>query len=163
MGKKRLCICVKGFDASIAKDDIKTALSNHFGSCGVITYVFVPTLHGTGASRGFVIAWLVPPILKLNTNWLFLYRFAHISMTARDEDKALALDGSLLGGRMLEVRMATFGHPHNRGCKTCPLVYMEGKMEAFHDFNSWEIGQTFKKMCNNPTLNEQEVEQSIHT
>lgn len=48
-------IFVKGFDSSLPRDDIKTALTKHFGSCGEITRVFVPIECKTGASLGFVI------------------------------------------------------------------------------------------------------------
>ncbi|KFK32963.1 hypothetical protein AALP_AA6G312300 [Arabis alpina] len=107
---KWMSICVNGLDASLPMDTTKTALRNHFDSCGVITQVYVPIDYGTGAPKGC----------------------AHINMRAGDKDKALALDGSLLGGRMLQVRMASFGSPTNsRGCKTCPLIHMEGVVERF--------------------------------
>ncbi|CAH2036195.1 unnamed protein product [Thlaspi arvense] len=46
-------IFVKGFDSSLPEDDIKSALSEHFASCGEITRVSVPIDRETGASKGF--------------------------------------------------------------------------------------------------------------
>ncbi|KFK30987.1 hypothetical protein AALP_AA6G054000 [Arabis alpina] len=124
---KRMSICVNGLDASLSKDDIKTALRNHFGSCGVVEDIFVPTVFETGATRGGC---------------------AHIDMRAGDEDKALTLDGSFLGGRRLHVRIATFGQPINSSCKTCPLVIMEGKMERFLDCSlTWKFERAIKYGC----------------
>lgn len=47
-------IFVKGFDSSLPEEDIKSALSAHFASCGDITRVSVPCDRETGASKGFV-------------------------------------------------------------------------------------------------------------
>lgn len=47
-------IFVKGFDASLAEDDIRHALTEHFASCGEITRVSVPMDRETGSSKGCV-------------------------------------------------------------------------------------------------------------
>lgn len=49
-------IFVKGFDASQSEEDIRHSLKEHFGSCGEITRVSVPTDRETGASKGLVIS-----------------------------------------------------------------------------------------------------------
>ncbi|ESQ56227.1 hypothetical protein EUTSA_v10027509mg, partial [Eutrema salsugineum] len=90
-------IFVKGFDPSLARDDIKTALRTHFGTCGK---VFVPTECKTGATLGY----------------------AFVDMRNNIE-KALKLSGSSLGGWNLEVMMdkdrSEFGLTNFRGCKRC--------------------------------------------
>ncbi|KAG5391493.1 hypothetical protein IGI04_021456 [Brassica rapa subsp. trilocularis] len=45
-------VFVKGFDSSLAPNDIKSALTEHFASCGEITRVSVPVDRETGGSRG---------------------------------------------------------------------------------------------------------------
>ena len=47
-------VFVKGFDSSLPPNDIKSALREHFASCGEITRVSVPIDRETGGSRGFV-------------------------------------------------------------------------------------------------------------
>ena len=47
-------VFVKGFDSSLAPNDIKSALTEHFASCGEITRVSVPVDRETGGSRGCV-------------------------------------------------------------------------------------------------------------
>ncbi|XP_024012529.1 nucleolin 2-like [Eutrema salsugineum] len=70
-------IFVNGFDPYLPRDDIKSALVKHFGSCGDITCVFVP--RGSG--------------------------YAYIDLE-NNVDKALELNGSSLGGYTLEVKDA---------------------------------------------------------
>ncbi|CAN7083057.1 unnamed protein product, partial [Brassica oleracea var. botrytis] len=45
-------VFVKGFDSSLPPNDIKSALREHFASCGEITRVSVPIDRETGGSRG---------------------------------------------------------------------------------------------------------------
>ncbi|KAG2305049.1 hypothetical protein Bca52824_033700 [Brassica carinata] len=45
-------VFVKGFDTSLSVDDIRSALTEHFASCGEITRVSVPRNHETGGSKG---------------------------------------------------------------------------------------------------------------
>ncbi|KAF2555424.1 hypothetical protein F2Q68_00015645 [Brassica cretica] len=73
-------IFVKGFDSSLPEEDIKSALSAHFASCGDITRVSVPCDRETGASKG--IAYLD---FKDGT------------------DKAFELNGSDMGGWSIVV------------------------------------------------------------
>ncbi|KFK36056.1 hypothetical protein AALP_AA4G072000 [Arabis alpina] len=75
-------VFVKGFDSSLAEDDIKNALGEHFASCGEITRVSVPIDRETGASKG--IAYI---------------DFSQVS----EKEKAFELDGSDLGGYSLKV------------------------------------------------------------
>ncbi|KAJ4917539.1 nucleolin 1-like [Raphanus sativus] len=73
-------VFVKGFDSSLPVNDIKSALSEHFASCGEITRVSVPVDRETGGSRG--IAYLE---FKEGT------------------EKAFELNGSEMGGWNLVV------------------------------------------------------------
>ncbi|KAH0926230.1 hypothetical protein HID58_018486 [Brassica napus] len=73
-------VFVKGFDSSLPEEDIKSALSAHFASCGEITRVSVPCDRETGASKG--IAYLD---FKDGT------------------DKAFELNGSDMGGWSIVV------------------------------------------------------------
>ncbi|CAH8338629.1 unnamed protein product [Eruca vesicaria subsp. sativa] len=64
--------------------------------------------------------------------------FAFINMV-KDEEKALTLDGSYLGGLRLEVTMAInrseyYGYTGHLGCKQCRIVLMERSMERFYSF-----------------------------
>ncbi|XP_023643895.1 uncharacterized protein LOC17894334 [Capsella rubella] len=74
-------LLVKGFDESLPRDEIKTALWKHFSTCGKVTDVHVPINFKTGA-----------PL-----------RYACILL--EDHTKGFALRGSLLRGRELQVYM----------------------------------------------------------
>ncbi|XP_010436361.1 PREDICTED: nucleolin 1-like [Camelina sativa] len=76
-------IYVEGFGSSLPEDDIKTALSEHFSTCGEITRVFVPTSFLTGSVKGF----------------------AYIDLK-EDAKKALELNGSVMIGKELVVKKA---------------------------------------------------------
>ncbi|CAH8280099.1 unnamed protein product [Arabidopsis lyrata] len=100
-GNNERTILVRGFDCSLPRDDVKSALKKYFGSCGEISRVFVPIECQTGSPAGF----------------------AFIDL-CEDEEKALALDGSYLGSLRLEVRMAKrtveyVAYPNFKGCKRC--------------------------------------------
>ncbi|CAH8358198.1 unnamed protein product [Eruca vesicaria subsp. sativa] len=73
-------IFVKGFDSSLPEEDIKSALSAHFASCGEITRVSVPCDRDTGASKGI----------------------AYLDFK-EGADKAFDLNGSEMGGWSLVV------------------------------------------------------------
>ncbi|KAG7589984.1 RNA recognition motif domain [Arabidopsis suecica] len=75
---------VQGFDISPPRHEIKTALWNHFSSCGKVYQIYVPIACSSGASLGY----------------------AFIDM--KDETKGLTLSGSHLGGRKLHVMMARY-------------------------------------------------------
>ncbi|XP_039026756.1 nucleolin 2-like isoform X2 [Hibiscus syriacus] len=82
-GKSRSrTIFVRGFDQSLDEYEIKNSLEEHFGSCGEISRVAVPTDRETGAVKGFAY------------------------MDFKDEDslnKALELNGSKLNNYSLTV------------------------------------------------------------
>ncbi|GAB2285021.1 hypothetical protein Dimus_019477 [Dionaea muscipula] len=76
---------VRGFDKSLGEDEIRSALQEHFGSCGEVTRVSIPTDFESGAVKG--IAYL----------------------DFKDSDgmtSALELNGSELGGYSLFVEQA---------------------------------------------------------
>ncbi|XP_042419145.1 nucleolin 1-like isoform X2 [Zingiber officinale] len=75
-------IFVKGFDRSLAEDEIRSSLEEHFGSCGEITRISIPKDYETGASKGI----------------------AYIDFPNQDAfNKAFELNGSDLGGYSLTV------------------------------------------------------------
>lgn len=100
-------VFVKGFDSSLPVNDIKSALSEHFASCGEITRVSVPVDRETGGSRGCVT--LLTPLcchhfLKgmLTNFFVFFYRIAYLEFKEGTE-KAFELNGSEMGGWNLVV------------------------------------------------------------
>ncbi|XP_024008931.1 polyadenylate-binding protein 2-like isoform X2 [Eutrema salsugineum] len=110
-------IYVKGFDCFFPIDDIKSALKNHFSSCGEVSRIFVPFECETGSPLGF----------------------AFINMR-KDDKKALTLDGSYLGGLRLEVTMAKgrngySGYTNFNGCKRCRSNWMKRRSELERFFH----------------------------
>ncbi|ESQ42421.1 hypothetical protein EUTSA_v10015284mg, partial [Eutrema salsugineum] len=103
---------VKGFDNSLDRDDIKSALIKHFGSCGEITWVFVPFECATGVPK----------------------EFAFIDV--EDKKKALSLSGSYMGGRKLEVimarRMIEYVGKNMSGCLRCRQADMKACAYRFY-------------------------------
>ncbi|KAL0890992.1 hypothetical protein Bca101_014975 [Brassica carinata] len=100
-GNSRETIFVKGFQHLRPRDEIKNELSNIFGSCGTVIRVFVPMQCGTCVPLGF----------------------AFIDYS-NGENEALKLNGSYMGGRKLEVKMATdsaeyYGFVNFAGCDLC--------------------------------------------
>lgn len=98
----RRTIFVKGFQHLRPRDEIKNELSNIFGSCGTVSRVFVPMQCGTCVPLGF----------------------AFIDYSNGEKGAALKLNGSYMGGRKLEVKMATdsdeyYGFVNFDGCDLC--------------------------------------------
>ncbi|XP_042514780.1 nucleolin 1-like [Macadamia integrifolia] len=78
-------IFVRGFDASTGEDQIRSALEEHFESCGEISRVSIPKDYETGGPKGI----------------------AYIDFPNEDSfSKALELDGCELGGNSLVVEEA---------------------------------------------------------
>ncbi|KAL9311623.1 putative RNA recognition motif domain, nucleotide-binding alpha-beta plait domain superfamily [Arabidopsis thaliana] len=82
LGVSDSALFVQGFDTSHPRHEIKTALWNHFSSCGKVYLIYVPIACSTGASVGY----------------------AFIDM--KNETKGLTLNGSHLGGRKIDVMFA---------------------------------------------------------
>ncbi|ONK65167.1 uncharacterized protein A4U43_C07F34380 [Asparagus officinalis] len=75
-------IFVKGFDKSLGEDGVRSALQEHFGSCGQISRLSIPPDFETGAPKGM----------------------AYIDFKDQDAiSQALELNGSDLGGYTLTV------------------------------------------------------------
>ncbi|KFK23547.1 hypothetical protein AALP_AAs66918U001100 [Arabis alpina] len=93
---------VSGFDPSLTRDDIKTALKKHFGSCGVVTRVFVPIECKTGATIGY----------------------AFVDMQSNADKVLTLLSGSSLGGWNLEVMMGKYNSDitNLKGCERCSFI-----------------------------------------
>ena len=126
-------IFVKGFQHMRPRDEIKNELSNFFGSCGKVVRVFVPMQCGTCVPLGFVSLFLfffflnyfcsTRIIFKLKIVSFLNNRFAFIDYS-NGENEALKLNGSYMGGRKLEVKMATksdeyYGFVNFAGCDLC--------------------------------------------
>ncbi|KFK30438.1 hypothetical protein AALP_AA7G261100 [Arabis alpina] len=108
-------IFVRGFDYSFPIDDIKSTLTKHFSSRGKVSSVFIPYECLTGSPLGF----------------------GFINMIG-DADKALTLNGSLLGGKWLEVARATrraeyYGYTNFSGCERCAHALRKRRLQHFHN------------------------------
>ena len=104
-------VFVKGFDSSLPEEDIKSALSAHFASCGEITRVSVPCDRETGASKGFVtncsptllpVCEYVLSYANETDFFFFFYRIAYLDFKD-GTDKAFELNGSDMGGWSIVV------------------------------------------------------------
>ena len=120
-------IFVKGFQHLRPRDEIKNELSNFFGSCGKVVRVFVPMQCVTCVPLGFVSLFLFFFCLlvsyKLKIVSFLNNRFIFIDYS-NGENEALKLNGSYMGGRKLEVKMATksdeyYGFVNFAGCDLC--------------------------------------------
>ncbi|KAG2259819.1 hypothetical protein Bca52824_079113 [Brassica carinata] len=83
-------IAVKGYDTSLRREDVDGALREHFASCGNIIHVHVPIDESSGT----------------------LCSYALIYVNEEDEEKALSLDGSDMGGRILKIQSYAFHQNH---------------------------------------------------
>ncbi|KAK7812147.1 nucleolin 2, partial [Quercus suber] len=85
-GRGQACTAyVRGFDKSLGEDEIRSALEEHFGSCGDITRMSIPKDYDSGAVKGF----------------------AYVDFDSSDGlNSALGLDGSELNGYGLNVEEA---------------------------------------------------------
>ncbi|KAK2635743.1 hypothetical protein Ddye_030535 [Dipteronia dyeriana] len=91
-------IFVRGFDTSASEDEIRSSLEDHFGSCGEITRISIPSDYNTGSIKGM----------------------AYMDFKDADSmNKALELSGSELGEYSLQVEEAKprgdFGSGGGRG------------------------------------------------
>ncbi|XP_009126872.2 histone deacetylase HDT2-like [Brassica rapa] len=104
-GNNEQTIFVKGFENLRPRAEIKNALSNFFGSCGEITRVYVPFECKNRIPLGFAFIDL---------------------RKGEGNEKALELNGSYMGGKELEVTMAShrdeyYGFTDFHGCERCPV------------------------------------------
>ncbi|CAN6907761.1 unnamed protein product [Brassica oleracea] len=83
-------IAVEGYDTSLPREDVDGALREHFASCGNIIHVHVPIDENSGT----------------------LCRYALIYVNEEDEEKALRVDGSDMGGRILQIQSYPFHENH---------------------------------------------------
>ncbi|CAI0628053.1 unnamed protein product, partial [Linum tenue] len=84
-GQQGQKVFVRGFNTSREEDEIKNSLSEHFSSCGEVTFIKLPKDYETGAFKGM----------------------AFVEFSDTDSmNKALELDGSDLGGDYLTVQEA---------------------------------------------------------
>ncbi|CAN8266847.1 unnamed protein product [Cochlearia groenlandica] len=105
-------IFVIGFDRSLARDDAKNILKEYFSPYGPIYNVFVPMECKTGALLGYAFINLI------------------------EYEKALKLDGSLMGEFKLHVVMAkTRGEyssfPNFGGCKRCQYAHRKRRRDEW--------------------------------
>ncbi|KAF2295399.1 hypothetical protein GH714_032757 [Hevea brasiliensis] len=86
-------IFVRGFDTSLGENEIRSALGEHFETCGEITRISIPTNYETGAIKGM----------------------AYLEFKDADGfNKALELSGSQLGDQYLTVEEAKPPRSDNR-------------------------------------------------
>ncbi|VVA95601.1 unnamed protein product [Arabis nemorensis] len=102
-GNNSQTLFVKGFENLRPRDEIKKDLTNIFGSCGEVTRVFVPIECKIRLPLGFA--------------------FINLK-NGEGNDKALELSGTYMGGRELNVKMATesghyYGFTNFAGCDRC--------------------------------------------
>ncbi|CAN6902003.1 unnamed protein product [Brassica oleracea] len=83
-------IAVEGYDTSLPREDVDGALREHFASCGNIIHVYVPIDENSGT----------------------LCRYALVYVNEEDEEKALRLDGSDMGGQILRIKSYPFHENH---------------------------------------------------
>ncbi|KAL0732801.1 hypothetical protein Bca4012_009011 [Brassica carinata] len=79
-------ISVEGYDTSLGMEDVDEALRKHFASCGKIIHVSIPR----------------------NNEWTVLCKYAFVYFNEEDEEKALRLDGSDMGGQILQIKSYPF-------------------------------------------------------
>ena len=100
---------MEGYDTSLPREDVDDALREHFASCGNIIHVYVPIDENSGtlcrfvASSSSLIAQINCCLTIKSTCFLLFYRYALIYVNKEDEEKALRLDGSDMGGRILQI------------------------------------------------------------
>ncbi|CAG7867033.1 unnamed protein product [Brassica rapa] len=83
-------ISVEGYDTSLRMEDVDDALRKHFASCGNIIHVYVPR----------------------NYEETILCRYAFVYVNEEDVEKALRLDGSDMGGQILQIKSYPFHETH---------------------------------------------------
>ncbi|CAF2050982.1 unnamed protein product, partial [Brassica napus] len=83
-------ISVEGYDTSLRMEDVDDALREHFASCGKIIHVSIPR----------------------NYEETILCRYAFVYVNEEDEEKALRLDGSDMGGQILQIKSYPFHETH---------------------------------------------------
>ncbi|CAN7096586.1 unnamed protein product [Brassica rapa subsp. narinosa] len=111
-------IAVEGYDTSLPRVDVDGALREHFASCGNIIHVHVPIDENSGtlcrfvASSSSLIAQINCCLTIKSTCFLLFYRYALIYVNEEDEEKALSLDGSDMGGRILKIQSYAFHQNH---------------------------------------------------
>ncbi|KAF3569755.1 hypothetical protein F2Q69_00063430 [Brassica cretica] len=84
-------ISVEGYDTSLRLEDVDEALRKHFASCGKIIHVSIPR----------------------NSDWTILCQYAFVYFNEEDEEKALRLDGSDMGGRILQIKAKVTGYDNS--------------------------------------------------
>ena len=102
---------VEGYDTSLPREDVEKALRNHFASCGNIIHVYVPINDESDIPNRFVASSFNSNLLAqancclLNNKLVFFLscRFSFIYVNGEDEEKALRLNGSDMGGGILQI------------------------------------------------------------
>uniref|UniRef100_M4EDP9 RRM domain-containing protein n=1 Tax=Brassica campestris TaxID=3711 RepID=M4EDP9_BRACM len=112
-------IAVEGYDTSLPREDVDDALREHFASCGNIIHVHVPIDESSGA----------------------LCRYALIYVNEEDEEKALRLDGSDMGGRILQIQSYPFHENH-----------LENFFDPMKEAKAYRIQHTILVTCDDISL-----------
>ncbi|CAN7096582.1 unnamed protein product [Brassica rapa subsp. narinosa] len=112
-------IAVEGYDTSLPREDVDDALREHFASCGNIIHVHVPIDESSGT----------------------LCRYALIYVNKEDEEKALRLDGSDMGGRILQIQSYPFHENH-----------LENFFDPMKEAKAYRIQHTILVTCDDISL-----------
>ncbi|CAF2050998.1 unnamed protein product [Brassica napus] len=112
-------IAVEGYDTSLPREDVDDALREHFASCGNIIHVHVPIDENSGT----------------------LCRYALIYVNKEDEEKALRLDGSDMGERILQIQSYPFHENH-----------LENFFDPMKEAKAYRIQHTILVTCDDISL-----------
>lgn len=103
-------IFVKGFDASIGEDAVRSALEQAFGECGDVSAVRLPSDRNTGELKGIAFVQFASAEAKVGfatvltertTHPNFLETFAHVALVLQDASSKL--DGAEVAGGTLFI------------------------------------------------------------
>ncbi|KAF2590522.1 hypothetical protein F2Q70_00041748 [Brassica cretica] len=123
-------ISVEGYDTSLRLEDVDDALREHLASCGKIIHVSIPR-----NSEWTILCKFMACLTIYLTCLLLFYRYAFVYFNDEDEEKALRLDGSDMGGRILQIKSYPFHEtylnhaldPMKEGVLNKSYIYLNGQ------------------------------------
>ncbi|WZZ83484.1 hypothetical protein YC2023_104056 [Brassica napus] len=118
-------ISVEGYDTSLRMEDVDDALREHLASCGKIIHVSIPR----------------------NYEETILCRYALVYVNEEDEEKALRLDGSDMGGQILRIKSYPFHENH-----------LENDLAPMKDVKVYRPQQTLKVTGYDTSLPVEDIE-----
>ncbi|XP_013602654.1 PREDICTED: uncharacterized protein LOC106310008 [Brassica oleracea var. oleracea] len=121
-------IVVEGYDTSLPREDVEKALRNHFASCGNIIHVYVP----------------------INDESDIPNRFSFIYVNGEDEEKALRLNGSDMGGGILQI----YAYPFHEN-------YLDDVLATMKEGPGHRLQRTLEVTGYDPSLSMDDVESKM--